>query len=100
MHGCRVYSHFLQKLLKSLEKFDKSSDSAIYFLIFNITGDRGECVCDEITRRSVCRCKPGYVGEACECPTSLDTCKADNGVSYWGTNSLDTCKIFLPQVKH
>ncbi|XP_038076303.1 integrin beta-1-B-like [Patiria miniata] len=42
--------------------------------------DRGVCVCDEKTKRSKCNCKPGFEGDACECSTRLDTCRASNGL--------------------
>ncbi|XP_038049390.1 integrin beta-1-like isoform X2 [Patiria miniata] len=42
--------------------------------------DRGECVCDEKKRRSACKCRPGYVGNACGCATSTAACIASNGL--------------------
>ncbi|XP_022083289.1 integrin beta-1-like [Acanthaster planci] len=42
--------------------------------------DRGECVCDEKRRRSACKCRPGYVGNACGCSTSTTACLASNGL--------------------
>ncbi|XP_071476927.1 integrin beta-1-like [Diadema antillarum] len=37
--------------------------------------ERGICVCDEKTRRSKCKCKPDYEGDACECSTDISTCR-------------------------
>ncbi|XP_047479420.1 kielin/chordin-like protein [Penaeus chinensis] len=31
--------------------------------------DHGECICDK------CQCKPGWVGEACDCEDSVENCK-------------------------
>lgn len=42
--------------------------------------ERGECICDKITRQSACKCKPGYKGIACDCPTRQDSCRARNGL--------------------
>ncbi|XP_071803361.1 integrin beta-1-like [Asterias amurensis] len=42
--------------------------------------DRGQCVCDEKSRRSVCKCKPGFSGDACDCPISTAGCVASNGL--------------------
>lgn len=35
--------------------------------------ERGECAC-EGGRVSKCKCKVGYTGQSCECPTSTDSC--------------------------
>ncbi|XP_060584160.1 integrin beta-like protein 1 [Ruditapes philippinarum] len=37
-------------------------------------GGHGRCSCGQ------CECEPGYTGEACECPTSSDSCMASNGM--------------------
>ncbi|XP_033639880.1 integrin beta-1-like [Asterias rubens] len=41
---------------------------------------RGQCVCDEKSRRSVCKCKPGFSGDACDCSISTAGCVASNGL--------------------
>ena len=43
--------------------------------IFLIVSGNGVCNC------SVCVCNEGYNGTRCECPTSTDMCRNNNGVS-------------------
>ena len=42
--------------------------------------ERGTCVCDDATQQSMCHCRTGYKGFACECSTRNDACIASNGV--------------------
>ncbi|KAJ8025015.1 Integrin beta-3 [Holothuria leucospilota] len=42
--------------------------------------ERGECVCAADGRTNECRCRPGYTGENCNCPTQTDTCRSSNGL--------------------
>ncbi|XP_072029330.1 integrin beta-1-like [Amphiura filiformis] len=49
---------------------------------------RGTCVCDEKTKQSKCICKPDFTGDACECSTRKDTCRAANGLEC---NGFGTC---------
>ncbi|XP_033127711.1 integrin beta-1-like [Anneissia japonica] len=56
--------------------------------------EKGECICDEELRRSRCKCKPGYDGDACNCATSKEECISANGLicNNAGTCECGVCK--------
>ncbi|KFD52702.1 hypothetical protein M514_06358 [Trichuris suis] len=69
---------FVGFVMRTLSDFSSLSDG------------HGDCVCQQ------CKCHPGWVGRACECPVSQDSCIASNGkiCNGRGVCECGVCKCF------
>ena len=71
----------------------KSYNYTILFIVYATVCNSLAVVCTGLSRGvcecGTCRCRSGYTGMSCECPTSDETCRGTNGLIC---NGQGTCQ--------